>query len=619
MSALSTNVLYEILKNKILSCERCLQQMEPPPSTNSPKFLDCSHTFCLSCLGGIIEGDDIFSYVTCPCCFEETTVGLDGVVSLPDNLTVIRIIDLLATLNENAGDDSFKNDVSSSNVLFPHYSHDSETSSLNHISDWDSGGFSIRNVRKSYLEHQQPMTTNRSVENDLNKTIVIECPPNRIGRLIGLRGATIKSIRSRTKCFVDIQKFTKASGDISCKISVSGSPDRVAEAFEMINNILKVHHSLEQAAATTTAAVLVSTAAVESGEISNFMASSHGSSNISDRCDDDLDELTSDRRDAQTWSKSRHDHSSAPCRRVENSCALEEHSINSNGEKETAAAGVVARQSGSSDSSDTTVEGGATGTTVYSYSDYGNSVRMECGLDRIGRLLGLKGGRIKSIRVRSGAKIVVTKDATCVIEISGTPDQIKLATTLVKDVLTRSVKPGFKLGGEDYAQSHTESCQRESNPNSCPEERVVLTEVGSNGHEGEGSALLPSPKSVSDVEDDMNADQDMDSSDRTTVHRSFSVDSQGNRPPLTQGNEVEEDWYCPHDKVAAIIGRRGTVIREIKRRTNCGIVIHNNIIDLPDKAAQRIVFRGLREQVSAAMSLIQAVIELGPVEGLQSS
>lgn len=578
--SISSGFLYEILKQKILACEKCHGEMEPPPSLKSPKFLDCSHTFCLSCLEGLLEGDDIFCSVVCPCCFEETTVGLDGVASLPDNLTVIRIIEVFTTLNEDLNNLISKtNVVNSSDILsVQHDTFDSEASSTNHIS-------SVRSVRKSYLEHQQPPKgPNLSIENDSNKTIVLECSPNRIGRLIGLRGATIKSIRSRTKCFIDIQKIMKPSGEFTSQISVSGTPERVAEAYESIINILKINSSLDNAVGISTA-----TSLIEASDGLSGIALNLGGTKKNSMTDHELDEFS---------------HNVHQGTRSHQKCG-EPSIVRANSlDKADLVLGTSTRQT-DSDSSDTTIEGGGCGITMISASDSGTSVRMECGLERIGRLLGLKGGRIKSIRVKSGAKIVITKEATCVIDISGSAKQVKLATALVRDVLTRSIKPGLRHTDDDAMPVFTGPVTK-------------LSLQPSDGVGGEHGIVSASPKSVSDVEDDVNEEQDMDSSGRT-VQRCFSSDSQSNRSAAVAllDQEVEEDWYCPHAKVAAVIGRRGTVIREIKRRTNCVIVIHNNIIELPDKTAQRIVFRGLREEVAAAMTLVQAVIELGPVEGLQ--
>jgi polyribonucleotide nucleotidyltransferase len=72
---------------------------------------------------------------------------------------------------------------------------------------------------------------------------------------------------------------------------------------------------------------------------------------------------------------------------------------------------------------------------------------------------------------------------------------------------------------------------------------------------------------------------------------------------------IENEMDVPKEKVAQIIGHKGSVIQEIMSRSGCRVVINQ---DVPEGEPNKALFTGNSSQIRTAKSLIQAVIEYGP-------
>ena len=273
---LSDDTMMENLCEDILSCELCHKIFEFPPSSLSAKCLECAHYFCKLCLEALIENMGIFSSITCPTCKEETTVGGAGINSLNDNIAIMRLLfkikilksKSIQSVSENSSkcslcsfddaeynclDCSLDNNKYCSNCYSVHieslssFSHrilklrNSEIISPKSISKFEQTFDQLDNSYDLFLidenevkdepfidfnEHSSSSTSyNLSPENNsnsvnipennlqlqnpimVNKTVELEdFPPNLIGALIGLEGARIKKIRHESKCKINVIK-----------------------------------------------------------------------------------------------------------------------------------------------------------------------------------------------------------------------------------------------------------------------------------------------------------------------------------------------------------------------------------------------------------------------------
>ncbi|XP_072047033.1 uncharacterized protein [Amphiura filiformis] len=84
-STQSTNTLLESFKEE-LSCAICTQELQ------EPKDLECSHTFCKSCLQKWLESQNQKTSIPCPVCLKDTQLSDGGI----DGLKTSRIIKNLA-------------------------------------------------------------------------------------------------------------------------------------------------------------------------------------------------------------------------------------------------------------------------------------------------------------------------------------------------------------------------------------------------------------------------------------------------------------------------------------------------------------------------------------------
>ena len=279
--------LRSVLVKRILSCELCSHVMGAHPSCYAPKFLDCSHTFCAKCVSKYMEQMGIFSSIICPVCNEETVVGVNGIDGLHDNQTIIRLFDILNDYDMKSSDISITRDSTTnssprttdisdsisragsgayddyisfhqerfsmdkksiprpisksrsiSHPSTPTYIHNiNETNNSNNNNDGhDNRNINNNNINNNNNNGNQKAT---SLLTGQEICVVLECPTTKLGKLIGLRGGTIKSIRQRTECIIEIRKASKTNINSTNRIFLKGTPEQITEAQSLINEILK--------------------------------------------------------------------------------------------------------------------------------------------------------------------------------------------------------------------------------------------------------------------------------------------------------------------------------------------------------------------------------------------
>jgi predicted PilT family ATPase len=72
---------------------------------------------------------------------------------------------------------------------------------------------------------------------------------------------------------------------------------------------------------------------------------------------------------------------------------------------------------------------------------------------------------------------------------------------------------------------------------------------------------------------------------------------------------VTVSMACPHKKVRDVIGKKGSIIKEIIRVSGCKVKVDQNF---PDNQPKQLILTGNPQAIATALTLIQQVIEFGP-------
>jgi len=198
-------------------------------------------------------------------------------------------------------------------------------------------------------------------------------------------------------------------------------------------------------------------------------------------------------------------------------------------------------------------------------------IRIECHVDKVKSLIGLKGIVIKTIMRKTRTTITVDQqfdDQNRSIEIKGKSENVQSAIILVQGVLDN---------GPSYIDTYSQS-------------PIKSTEIGRYRSE----------------------DSDIDS-------------------PLVKGKSISDvlvyEFYCPSDKISIVIGAKGVIIKEISKRSNAQISIAEEskpyhaiptnayVIDISDNkpnSLRRIELRGQNNEIELAKALILSVVHDGP-------
>lgn len=94
---------------------------------------------------------------------------------------------------------------------------------------------------------------------------------------------------------------------------------------------------------------------------------------------------------------------------------------------------------------------------------------------------------------------------------------------------------------------------------------------------------------------------------RQAVNDKSHSDEDGELPSTQK--PITVNMACPAVKVGSLIGKRGMVVQEIMKRSNCKIRVDQNY---PDGHDRQVVLTGLPAALTVAMSLVSAVLENGP-------
>jgi polyribonucleotide nucleotidyltransferase len=72
---------------------------------------------------------------------------------------------------------------------------------------------------------------------------------------------------------------------------------------------------------------------------------------------------------------------------------------------------------------------------------------------------------------------------------------------------------------------------------------------------------------------------------------------------------ITVNMACPYNKVASLIGKKGVVVQEIMKRSGCKIYVDQNF---PEGQPRNVLLTGNPKSLTAAMTLIAQVLEIGP-------
>lgn len=276
---------------------------------------------------------------------------------------------------------------------------------------------------------------------------------------------------------------------------------------------------------------------------------------------------------------------------------------------------------------------------------------VDLAMEKIRMISGPKASVLRAIQKESKASIMVGKknkedDSSATlrrISIKGTVEEVEAALTLLEDVFSRGKMPSNTKHGqsknhrrdrendsdndetdnrhgdyEDQDYSTTEGLNSDSNK---------LYQDSSSGNEdfhhlpsrGSSSSLSSSFQSSSNVgmfahtptrrgSRRMNDSDNANDSPRIPNSRSLNSSP---RTPARRSTPLSRTLNCPMSKVGSLIGTRGTVIREIMKRTNTIIVVG----DVPDPSSGKdfrvVTIRGNQSGVLEAESLVSGIIEHG--------
>jgi far upstream element-binding protein len=70
----------------------------------------------------------------------------------------------------------------------------------------------------------------------------VDCPKPIVGRIIGKGGETINQLQQRSGTKMQVDQTSMPLGQ-PCKVMISGSPQNVALAVQMVNELINSNHS----------------------------------------------------------------------------------------------------------------------------------------------------------------------------------------------------------------------------------------------------------------------------------------------------------------------------------------------------------------------------------------
>ena len=452
-------------------------------------------------------------------------------------------------------------------------------------------------------------------------TSSINCSLDKIGKLIGLQGCRIKEMRRKTGARIEVKKGPP------CRVEIAGNMEQVSQAEAIVLDII-------------------------------------GGSNLLGSSSTEEDDEGSGVDAAAALLGGTPGDLSPSCVVTCTSASVGSSSGLSNQERRRL---IVSDKSSSTTSSDTTMqflsrqnskEEGDTGDVDSAESPM--ELVIDCPNNKIATVIGKKGSVINQLTKQTGCRISIDQhlpeSGCCKIKILGSQRQVLAAKELINNLIQ-----GMNRGRPRQMTSSPSSVKDILIPHN-----LVPLLIGSGGatiHElqersnthiqvdGDSFTNAPRRVRISGTPESVGLAIDMLSKQLCLTDKQKlameSSDMPDNSPSdflclqpllslspdaspridgvsssnLLHGDDdsnLEEELICPHAKIALVIGKRGAVVREIKRRSKCAIVIDNTVTDdSAGDAVQRMIFNGTREQIDYAISMVKAVMELGAVEALQ--
>ena len=211
-------------------------------------------------------------------------------------------------------------------------------------------------------------------------------------------------------------------------------------------------------------------------------------------------------------------------------------------------------------------------------------IEMDCPLDRVGAVIGSKGVILRELMSKSGAKITLgtadIREGDYVyrrITVGGTPRQVQVA----RDLIIGVIKGGLEVISELLQGiKPSRSSSSEYDRGSFERERDGRFDRGGGGMEARERGFRPGM---------------MPSSGRSSSSLSSA--------------SMTTEMDIPKDRIAVVIGTKGTILNEIMGRTGCKIIINQ---DVPEHISPKVIFTGTHEQIGPAMVLVSAVMADGP-------
>ena len=253
---------------------------------------------------------------------------------------------------------------------------------------------------------------------------------------------------------------------------------------------------------------------------------------------------------------------------------------------------------------------------------------IDCDKSKVGKLIGHKGSVIQEISRRSGCEIVIPDEdlednETRKVKItSSNEDGIQVAKNLIENVIEH--------GHSALNSANTFITPYESLTMECPQDKVSSV-IGARGTVINDIMRRTGCKVIinQDVVEgepaivEMKGHQPQLDEVKMLINKVIDDGPQSiSLSPLLGlstgpfANQIVTDVIkIPKYKVGVAIGTKGVIVQEIMKRTNCKVVIDQ---DVPDGQPCRVHFSGLPDQVQFAKALMSSVIKSGP-SALKSS
>jgi len=217
MNTGNTSVIINAILKDILTCELCPTRFSVNNPGSIPKCLECSHSFCASCIEKRKNGMGMFTTVLCPACNVETTLGIGGVNGLNDNQSVLQLLCLMEALGIVVCQSCSRNSAKYICRTCPEHCRIFCASCMQiHRGD-------------NHIVELIPVSFGKSEgQTDVS---VISCPRSVVARLMNESGV-FEQVRNNFCCDIELSRL--ANPEDVPQVAVCGSKNGVAEGRKLI-------------------------------------------------------------------------------------------------------------------------------------------------------------------------------------------------------------------------------------------------------------------------------------------------------------------------------------------------------------------------------------------------